>query len=64
MAAVMAGQNEIGTGAVKIRREQKLRVGDIDAIGMRRIDIDYGRRRPVTTLPRKRSHHSPAPLRA
>src|ERR1700677_2133516 len=63
VAAVMGGENEIGTGAVEIRREQKLRVGDIDGIGMRWIDVDYGRRRPITTLSRKRSNHcSPLPF--
>ena len=63
VAAVMAGENEIGTGAVEIRREQKLRVGDIDGIGDAMNRRYYGRRRPITTLSRKRSiHYSPLPF--
>jgi hypothetical protein len=62
MAAILADENEIGTGALEIRREQELRVGDNDVAGMGGIKRDYGSRRSVTTVSSKRSSHSPLPV--
>ena len=59
MAAVVAGQNEIGTGAVKIGREQQLRVSDDDVIGWDESMLITDAGRSVTPLPRKRNSHSP-----
>ena len=60
VAAVVAGKDEIGSGAAEIRREQEFRVRNNDGVGgTAGIEMDYGRWRPETALSIKRSGHSP-----
>ena len=61
MPAVMAGQNEIGSRAVEIRREQQLRVGNDNVVGVGGIDVDYGSVAAVTAL-LSRTQHAILPL--
>ena len=65
VVAVAAGQNEIGTGAVKMRSEQELRIRYDDVIGLAGIPVDYGSRAAaIPSDPKIRSRHSTPPLRA
>ncbi len=59
MPAVVAGQDKVRAGAVKLSGEEELRISDDDVTRVGRVDVDDGSRRSVTTLPRKRSSHSP-----
>jgi hypothetical protein len=49
---VLPGQDQIGTRACKVPPEQKLRVGNIDSVGMRCIHMVSGHTNPVASFRR------------
>jgi hypothetical protein len=57
--AVVTGQDKIGSHTAEFCREQQLRVGYDDVVGVRAIIIDYESSAPVSSLPRERRNHLP-----
>ena len=58
LVAVAAGQNQVGTGAMEMRGEQELRVGNDDVVGIRRIGMEHGSRTAAVAAHSKiRSRH-------
>src|SRR5580704_5949636 len=61
MLAVAAGENEIGSGAMKLRREQQFGVGHEHRM-RRRVMRDDGATGPITPLHREPMRHSRFPI--
>ena len=60
---VLPGQDQIGTRARKVPAEQKLRIGNIDSVGMRCIHMISGHTNAVASLRRGPVNHFALPPR-
>jgi len=61
VAAVLAGEHQIGAGAVIVAANHQFGVGNADIIRVRRISGDDGRTAPIAAAGRRDTSHSNAP---